>query len=559
MSETGETTTTDTELDPPPHKVIEITGRSKIGRSAPTSDDETDNIAESKRSRAARDRNADLPKELADVRAKENATLRDIANAFGEGGAFKIRVVRNEPEWFVDPRTGTRVPTAGYLRTYDKAIDEDYIQEHHGGGTYSLTFNRKTSSGSYVYFTHKTVTIVGDPKLDDTFRQVAPTVPAQAPTTSNENPTLVTKAFDALQTQLEKERSRVETSARPHGPDPAMDKIVELYKAQLDTQSKELAALRTEMTALRNQKPPEDPIKDKILDGLLKDDSARITALRSQYESEIRVLKEHHQQDLKLERDRHDRDRLDLKQMHERELTLMKQTHEIQLQAAKGAYELNMKVADVENRRVERDNGELRTEVKELRAKKDLGPLEMLKQAEQIKDAIGVGDGDDKSRVDQVIEALPGVIEAAKSYFKPPANTGQQPTLQPKRQVVEDTAGNKFILDDKGKLVPVAKKPKPKPAPQPGPNGEPPIPDIPAETINNIINYLERAFAGGQDPDVVAQSGRAMVPAEIITAIRDHQVDGFLTKVAKLPSTSPLSNQAGRNWMRKVGAALVGE
>jgi len=45
----------------------------------------------------------------------------------------------------------------------------------------------------------------------------------------------------------------------------------------------------------------------------------------------------------------------------------------------------------------------------------------------------------------------------------------------------------------------------------------------------------------------------------VLAVIRNRGVDGFLTDVAKLEGTSPLASQAGRNWTRKVGKALLGE
>jgi hypothetical protein len=80
-----------------------------------------------------------------------------------------------------------------------------------------------------------------------------------------------------------------------------------------------------------------------------------------------------------------------------------------------------------------------------------------------------------------------------------------------------------------------------------------------------LVNYLERAFQSRQAPEVVAQSGRTAIPDNIIGWIRDNDsrgtsgVDLFMSKVAKLPGTSPLQTQAGRNWLRKVSKALTGD
>lgn len=528
-----------------------------------STDGDDDELPDERRSRAPR---TGLPKELQEVRNRENASLRDIANAFGSDGSYRIKLTRVEPETFRDPVTKQLVKVAGFLKNYTTPVDEETIAEKHGGGKYQVQFFNKTDKGSYQFFTQRTIEVVGDPRLDDTFRnepivQQSTTTAPSAPATPDQNPQLVGKAFDILREQV----VHAQNHARgPVGPDPGMLQVVELLKSQIQAGNQTIEMLRKEISEMRHQKPAEDPLKEKILDNLMKDDSARLQATRMQFESELRQLKESHHTDMRIAQERWERERSELKQMQQQQVLLMTQTHEIQLQAAKGAYETNMKLAEHENRRLERENAELKSDNKELRAKKEKGPLEMLKEAEQLKDALGVGDEGEKTAVDRAIEMLPGAIEAAKTYFKPPQQgqpqqvaAGGEQALQPKRKVVQDDAGNKYVLDGNGNLRPVRKKPPP--PPQPGPNGEPPIPQIAPETIETIINYLERAFTGNQDPDVVAQSGRAMVPEEIITAIRDHKVDGFLSKVAKLPSTSPLCSQAGRNWMRKVGAALVGE
>lgn len=505
-------------------------------------------------------------KELHEVKVKEDATLRDIVNSIGTEGSYKITVTRVEPEQFRDPVTRQMVQVGGFLKNYHTPVDEEIIQTNHGGGKFRCRFFRKSQTNSWVFFTERTVVCVGDPRLDDTFRNVAPVnapAPAERPSSSGESPQLVTKAFDILTSQLDHARNASSQRDDHHRPtiDLGAQAMMKVFEQQLSALNAQNAELAKQLAEARNQKPAEDPWKNSMLDNFFKDDSSRLQATRAQYESEIRTIKENHRIDLEIARSNFERDRTELKQMHERELALTRQTHEVQFGAAKGSFETNMKLAEHENRRLERENAELKSEVKELRALKQKGPLEIIKEAEQIKDALGAGDEGETSKFDQVVNALPSVIEAAKSYMKPPAQQQQQApeqqALQTKRKIVQTPSGEKFMVDAAGTLTPVKKKP-PAP-PQPGPNGEPPIPVIKQEVLDNMINYLERAYAGNQDPEVVAQSGKAMVPEEIITAIRDHSVDGFLTKVAKLPSTSPLSNQAGKNWMRKVGKALVGE
>lgn len=551
------------ELEPEPAKIKKLR---PLPASASSDEDESDGIDPERRSRGDKGK-PNLSKELLAVKQKEDASLRDIANALGTEGSYKIKVTRLEPEQFHDPATGRMVPVGGFLRNYTSPVDEEVISNNHGGGKFQIQFFRRNQMGTFVHFTQKTLQVVGDPRTNDTFRHIPAAAPAAAPAPAQgDNPKLVEQAFSVLKDELAATRSAQQHHTPDRGPDPGMQALIKVLQDQIAAQDRQMAELRRELADQRSAaaKPVEqDPLQKKMFESLLDGDSARLTTLRENHASEVRQLK---QSAIDLEqrlRDQFDRDRADLKEGHKLQIELLKQSHELQLQAAKASFDTSVKVLESDNKRLERENGELKDDNKELRAKKEKGPLEVIKDAEAIKEALGVGDGE-QSGIDKAMEVLPGAIEAVKSYFKPPQ---QQPAqqgavqqgaqLQTTRKIVRDESGNKYMLDDSGKLTPVKKKPPP--PPQPGPNGEPPIPQIPEATINTTISYLERAFAGNQDPDVVAQSGRSMVSPEILQAIRDHGVDGFLTKVAKLPSTSTLANQAGRNWMRKVGKALVGE
>jgi hypothetical protein len=138
---------------------------------------------------------------------------------------------------------------------------------------------------------------------------------------------------------------------------------------------------------------------------------------------------------------------------------------------------------------------------------------------------------------------------------------------------VKSADGQVFLQRSDGSggtvLVPAKKRPKVIPATM-NPDGSvatPPIelPEIDPENIQRLVGFLERAYDGKQDPEVVARSSRTAVPEEVMTWLRQNDteqvsgVDLFMSKVAKLPSTSSLSTQGGRNWLRKVGKALVGE
>jgi hypothetical protein len=189
-----------------------------------------------------------------------------------------------------------------------------------------------------------------------------------------------------------------------------------------------------------------------------------------------------------------------------------------------------------------------------------------LKDINALKEAIGVGEEGEKSGFDKLGDLLtnPDAIASVAGLFQkkeaPPAPPIHAQIIAP-RVVRSRATGDKFIRQPDGSMVPVKKIPKVV-TQEDGSQLE--LPDIPADQIATVISYLERAFTAGQDPVIVAQSGKAILPADILSWIQGHDndqtngVDLFLSKVAKLPSTSPLASQGGRNWVRKVGKALVG-
>jgi len=336
---------------------------------------------------------------------------------------------------------------------------------------------------------------------------------------------------------------------------------------------------------MRNQKPAEDPLKDKLLESMIGGERGHVEALRLRHESELRQAKDAAVEDQKRLYDRHDRDLAQLRAGHERELASLRSSHDVALASMKSSYEIQVKVLESDIRRLERDNNEHRADVKDLRSRKDKTIVETAKELEAVRNALGLDDGGDKSNFDKFLEVAtspaagefvsrivgPGQAAAAAAAAAPPQQ--QQAPQQQSRQLVKDPAsGQTFLLvtDAKGqRLVPVKKKPKVIPATT-NPDGtvatpEIQLPEVDQASVALVVAYLERSFAGNQEPEIVAQSGRTSVPEEILTWIREHDsdavsgVDLFMSKVAKLPSTSPLTTQLGKNWLRKVGKALVGE
>jgi hypothetical protein len=511
------------------------------------------------------------------IRDDEEQSLKAWLDTIGTQGAFKVQLRRAEPDTVRDPRTNALVKCKGYLGTFDHTIDEGYIAREFGGGTFQLRVTRPDASGSFVYERghHRTIEIAGDPRLD----RLPSNAPAPTTPTQSESAPVIQHALDMMERMVSKQAAH-----EPRGIDPTVGLLLEQLRAQIGAGEAERKELRREIAEFRNQKPPEDPFKDKLLASLVDGESGRILSIRAQHESELRTSKEGHLQEIRLIEDRHDRAIKQMQQTHELSLANMKASYEREIAAMNALHQVtstattttsNVTVTtlNADIKRLERENDLLRAENKDLRERKDKPLLEQLKDMKILREALSDGEEKDgASTVEQVITALPAVVDGignivqmraqAQQQAGQPAQQAQQAAVQAKPRIVRNPQTGQRFVQAGGKVLPVQPKPK-MITTEAGQQIE--VPKIEASSLALLITMLEAAFAGDQDPDIVAQTGKAQIPPDILAWIRQHHteqvsgVDLFMSKVAKLPGTSPLASQAGRTWLRRVGAALIGE
>lgn len=509
-------------------------------------------------------------KPLKDLQISEDMNIKEIVEALGQSGAFKIAVSRIDPTEVRDPQTGRLVKCGGHLKTYDHAIDEEIIQQRHGGGKFELRFNRRGRNGGYPFLTARRIEVAGEPNLDELRQTMPPAAAAPAPTQNQESPSVVARAMEVMERQLDKERTPqhapVDVAAITAPLQQMIASLQQQMTAQRESSDKLISELRADLAAARAFKPPEDPVKEKLLGSLIDGESGRITSLRLQHESEMRTLKANAIEDEKRLRDSFDRDKSSLIASFDRERQTMMHSHEMTIAGMKSSHDTQIKVLDGQIRALERDNSELRTEVKELRAKKEKSLVEQVKEIQVIKDTLGLDEQAESGVVDKIAEVMtdPNATALVGSLFsrKKDAAAQQQAAQQQapqgpppggyQRQIVKSPDGQQWVLEPDGKLTgPVRRRGK-------SAASEPDIPVISPETISQAVNFLERAFEGGADPETVATGAKSLVPAEVIQVLADHGPDVFMTKVAKIPLSSPLSSQEAKNWIRKLSKAIVG-
>ena len=499
-------------------------------------------------------------KAAAELRNNTDAALKEWMEGLSPNGGVKVRVTRTSPKIWKGLNVG------GSLMTYDHYIDEDWIREHHGGGNFMLEVKKPRVNGTgWVIAGSRAIAIAGDPRTDDVFRDAG--APAAAPGATAGSDVLVKAAFGSMERQLERAQERAQQPA-PQGTDMAMMQMllaplqaqIAQMNAALREKDQQLAAMQ-----LQQSKPPEvDPIKDKMFSALIDGDSARVVSMRTQHESEIRQLRQSMVDAEARLRDAFERDRQAATMAHEREMNTLRSSYDMKVASLDTLNGTVKTLLEGEIRRLETALSEARTELVALRAKKDKTIIEQATEFAQIKEAIGEITGEDKgekSTMEKIMEVagnLPAVQGLIGKLGDPsPAPQPQVQVQLPRPQLHTGPDGNLYRQLPNGQMVMVRRRPQaPQPAQQQTP-GQPNVPEIPPATVKIAVDFLETAFRNGQDPAEVATSVRSMIPPDVLTAIRELGIDGFLTNVAKLDGTSALSGQAGRNWTRKLGKSLL--
>ena len=544
-----------------------------------------------------------LTKATKQLREEEDKSIVDWLKSLEAEAPIKISVRRREPKEWTDPRDGQRKKVDGHLRTYDRPIDEVEIQRVHGGGTIQLVIQKKEGTG-YKFLTSRTLEIAGDPKFDDVPRAVAPPPPAPVMQQDVTTGKVVDRVLDHMLSQ-----SRMPPPAPPDISG-AISAAVAPYRDALARVEHQMERREEELRQARAGNPEETQFRERLLEKFIDQDSARLQAVRSQYESEIRILKENHLQNESRMRDSFQRDKDAIERSHQRELDNFKSANELKISALEQSFQVQKTVIEAENRRLDRELQELRAEIKELRNKKDPSFKDQLAGIRDMKDLIGdvMGDdGDDKEDKSTLVKVLEGAASSpvianfaqnlmGAAAGPPPEVVAaqQQAMLQQQRQMaapprqrrgrlIRDKRNGQVYATDGVKAIPVQKKqplapppaatqvvvdeqgnqtivevPSEQQAPPPAETAAP-IPYVEPEKVAIAANYMLQAFSNNVPPDDFVTGVKMFIPKEIVAALEQMGPEDFLRRVGGLPDEHPLLSQAGKNWVRKVSKRLLGE
>jgi hypothetical protein len=362
--------------------------------------------------------------------------------------------------------------------------------------------------------------------------------------------------------EMSRQRNQPPPAPISTGIDPAtMQAMIKPLEIQIAALNDLLKQKDAEIARVR-ESAGKDPFRDKMLDTLMDGDSARVRTLNENHASEIRQLKEGFRQDLERERDRHQRDVERMEKAHERELSAIKASHEQAIEMAKQKGDVTKMVLDGQNKQLEKQVDRLESELTTLRAKKEQSIKEKVEELEAIKNLVGGDEDEEQSTFEKVINAV-GNLPAVVNLAERAAGGGQAPAQQqaqqqrPKREIVRDkTTGEVSLRTESGQLLPLKKAPV---AVTTGEGKQVEIPPVDPAQVKQAVSYMEGAFRSGTDPVMFASTARPFISEPMLGAIRTLGITEFLIKVGKVDGTSVLATMRGRQWAKKVAAALMGE
>lgn len=523
----------------------------------------------------------DRTPEMREIERASDASIRDwLQQLASENGEIKIAVVRKRPHQITVG--GKTYKTDGTVGSYEEFIDEERLLADYGGGDYTLRISKMTAKGPR-YVTSRDVKLPGEPRIDNLpMASAAPSAAPAAPAAPARDP-----IAEVLLTKTLQRADRLEDEARTSRNAPAFDPaIIEAFTRPLrdanERLERELAEMRRDMREAAKKPAVEDAelrATGKLLDKLIDGDSSRLEATRMRFESEMRQIKENAREDEKRMMDRHAREIDDARKDRDRLLADQKSSYEREISALRSSFDVQRQLLQGEIDRLKGDLTAAKAELAELKAKKDKSFLEQANDIKKLKEALNDDDGDESESkgiagvIGKLAESKVAevVVDRLLSQAQPPAPPPpqQQAMLPPPGRPFRGQDG-KFYVNDGTQVVPFTPPKKKKDAAPPA--GAPPaegevaaapepavMPVIDPENAAKAIAFLETAYRGGADPVEFANSARTMVPQDIVNAIRAVGVDRFLDQMAGLQGSSPLAMQAGRNWCRKVGKALIGE
>jgi hypothetical protein len=511
--------------------------------------------------RRAKNGNVELTQSAQQLAAKDDLTVGAWLQQFGNTAQVRISIDRKAPT------TWNGKPIKGLLDTIeDELIDETYVKERFGGGTYAIRAFTQHATGKYVYAGQKTIQIAGDPRVegDDDAKGAVPILSTRD--NAAELAALQMTKDIALTSQRRAAELEDRLLMRKSDLDPATMALVETLRAQIEVQANEARTLRQQLNELLTKKP-EPSSTERFFESYLMNDSTRLDQLRTLHASELRQKDDYYKAEIMRVEDRAERALQTLKESTAREVDNIKMLHQMTIENLKATHASQITVLDGTVRSLRDDLTATREKVSSLEAKKDKTVTEQLKDIAAVKEAFGTmfpdNSGEEPEKENMFVTGFKELVNSkflegigqriAGSAAPPPATMSAQLQQQAReRAVAAARARAAAAAATQGGAVP--EMPAEPPGPPPGLLALQAFDDA---SIKRVATFMEAAYNGQKTPDQFVEAIKAKAPGQLIDYVRTHGVDHLLARAVQLNGDSVLSSMDGKNWAREVAKLLT--
>lgn len=475
--------------------------------------------------------------------SEDSQTVSDWLKQFS-GNQVRITLVRVYPEIF-DGRD-----VSGVLDHFDELIDEEYVKSRYGGGKYQIKAQTMQDNGRWYYAGARTFKIAGDPIISgDLFRR---STREEAEIPVQENNSLSERAMAMSERMLLEERQRAERIERSAQANTGINEgmvalMIKPYETQISILSAQLAEKERQLSEkdrtikeLSNFRP-DTSRSDSLLEKVIGNEASKLDGLRMQFDSERRMLMDSHKDEVKRVLDRHDYEMKTKDDALNREVKNLERSFDARVDSLKSGYESRLESKDNRIKDLERHLHKTETELAELRARKEKGPLDTLEEVAKFREMADTFMGGNKDEEDETstFERVTSKVMESPLVQALGARIVNGPAQPPPQQ-----------RQIRRRLAPVETPPTPTPTN--------PLQGVDPAVVAGAVTYMETAIMNNIPPETFAQAVRSQMPTSLIDGIQHMGVDAFLDAV-KLGDTSPLATQVGRTYARKVMRALAGE
>lgn len=545
------------------------------------------------------------------MREEDDQSLKEWFDGMGGETSLRIQIVRKKP---MVARNGDNI--AGILETVEDRVDEDYVRDQWGGGTFQLKAYKQNAAGNWAYVRARSITLAGPPKMSGV--PCGDVGGAAAAVVASPSDEIADRALSAMERATQRAEQRVDRleqeSRKGSGTDlAALEAVLRPIREQLAAAQDENRALRERIFDQGNRPPPKDEFRDRVLEKMIDGESARVESLRSQYEARIDRLRDSHEDQVKRLEGRHADDLRRLEAQHNRAVDQAQKSADDRLAAQKLGYDARIDSLKGEISKLERELASAQTRTAQLEARKDQTIGEKAEELVKVREALdGIGGGKDEDAdrawYEKLIdaagnsEALLALVnkiggaagatgaggggQQVQQQLPPPGVPFRTPDGQvwmvgPDGQPRPITPQIQAQLQQRARLAAARKKKRdaaanPVATPTPGDaaapaetgeggdgvvdealdgiEGDPGRPPDAGE-VKIAITFMENAAQNGTDPKQFASSMRSLVPQDIVRFIHRVGVDQFLNSVVEPGSI--LTTQRGRNFVRSAFKVLI--